>query len=77
MAKEVGPSHIRVNAIAPGCILTDMNRDLSEEEKEDIKKEIPLARIGLPKDVADCAYLLTQNEYITGEVIKVDGGWIG
>ena len=76
LAKELGPSNIRVNAIAPGDIDTDMNNIFTEEEKEEIKKEIPLNRLGSPKDVANCIYMLVQNEYITGQVIKVDGGWI-
>ena len=76
LAKEVGPSNIRVNAVAPGCTYTDMNSELTEEEIEELKKEIPLKRIGMPKDIADCVYMIVENEYITGEVIKVDGGWI-
>ena len=73
LAKEMALSNIRVNAIAPGCIDTDMTSYLTEEEREEIKNEIPLKRIGTPKDVANCAYMLTQNEYITGQVITVDG----
>lgn len=76
LAKEMGPSNIRVNAIAPGAIDTDMNNNLSEEEKIELEKEIPLKRIGTPEDVANSVYMLINNEYITGEVIKVDGGWI-
>lgn len=77
MQKKSGPSNIRVNAIAPGCIDTDMNSNLSGEEIKELEKEIPLNRIGTPEDVANLAYMLTQNEYITGQVITVDGGWIG
>lgn len=66
-----------MNAIAPGCIDTDMNSNLSEEEIKELEKEIPLNKIGSPEDVANLAYMLTQNEYITGQVITVDGGWIG
>lgn len=76
LAKEVGPSNIRVNAIAPGAILTDMNKDLSQEELEDLEKEIPLSRIGKPQDIANLVKALIENEYITGQVITVDGGWI-
>lgn len=54
-----------------------MNKNLNKEEIEEIKNEIPLRRVGSPKDVADCIFMLTQNNYITGEVIKIDGGWIG
>lgn len=77
MQKKYGPSNIRVNAIAPGCIDTEMNNNLSEEEKIELEREIPLNKIGTPEDVANLAYMLTQNEYITGQVITVDGGWIG
>ena len=76
LAKELGPSNIRVNAIAPGLIMTDMNKELSEEEIKDVEAEIPLMKIGMPEDIADCVYMLIKNEYITGEVIKIDGGWI-
>ncbi len=76
LAKELGPSNIKVNAIAPGCIDTDMNCELTKEDLEELKKEISLGRIGNPKEIADTAYMLTQNEYITGQTIKVDGGWI-
>ena len=77
MQKKYGPSNITVNAVAPGCIDTDMNNNLSEEEKRELEKEIPLNRIGVPEDIAKVVYMLTQNEYITGQVITVDGGWIG
>ena len=75
LAKEVGPCNIRVNAIAPGIIDTDMNRELSEEELRYIEKNIPLEKIGNPDDIAKCVKLLIDNIYITGQVIKVDGGW--
>lgn len=77
MQKKFGPSNITVNAIAPGYIKTDMDKHLTNEEIEEIKKEIPLNRIGTSEDVANALYMLTENQYITGEVIKVDGGWIG
>lgn len=76
LAKELGLSNIRVNAIAPGLIMTDMNKELSKEEIKDVEAEIPLMKIGMPEDIADCVYMLIKNEYITGEVIKIDGGWI-
>lgn len=73
LAKEVGPSNIRVNVVAPGIIETDMNKDISNEELAEIEKEIPLSRIGKPIDVANCVKALIDNEYITGQVITVDG----
>ncbi len=76
LAKEVGLSNIRVNAIAPGAIDTDMNKNLNQLEIEDLEKEIPLKRMGTPKDIASAVYMLIRNPYITGQVIKVDGGWI-
>jgi 3-oxoacyl-[acyl-carrier protein] reductase len=75
LAKELGPSNIRVNSIAPGIIDTDMNAILSQDEKNDIIKEIPLAKIGSPSDIADCVIYLANAQYITGQIIQVNGGW--
>lgn len=75
LAKELGPSNIRVNAIAPGPIKTDMNNDLSEEEIAEVANEIPLNRWGEPSDVADVVEMLIKCKYINGETIVVDGGW--
>lgn len=75
LAKELGPSTIRVNSIAPGIIDTDMNSFLSKEELSEIVNDIPLERIGLPSDVADTVLFLEKNSYITGQVIQVTGGW--
>ena len=75
IAKELGPSNIRVNAIAPGCINTDMNKFLSKEELEEIKLETPLNRIGEGIDIAKCINWLIEDEFTTGQVITIDGGW--
>lgn len=75
LAKELGPSNIRVNSIAPGIIDTDMNSFLSKEELSEIVNDIPLERIGLPSDVADTVLFLEKNSYITGQIIQVTGGW--
>lgn len=75
LAKELGPSNIRVNSIAPGIIDTNMNSFLSKEELSEIVNDIPLERIGLPSDVADTVLFLEKNSYITGQVIQVTGGW--
>ena len=75
LAKELGPSNIQVNSIAPGIIDTDMNKFLTKEEKEQIISEIPLEHIGNVEDVADCVLFLANAEYITGQVIQVNGGW--
>lgn len=72
LAKEVGPSNIRVNAIAPGIIDTDMNIGYSEEEIRELKEEVPLEKIGKPQDVAKCVKWLVEDNYVTGQVIKID-----
>lgn len=76
LAKELGPSNIRVNAIAPGIIDTEMNEHLTKEEKDDFVKELPIERIGKTKDVANLALFLASEKasYITGAIIPVDGG---
>lgn len=77
LAKELAPSGIRVNAIAPGIINTDMNGHLSRDEITEIKKEIPALRIGTPDDVACAVMFLAEHaDYVTGQVIRVDGGWM-
>ena len=75
LAKELGPSNIRVNSIAPGFMKTDMNSKLTPEEIEDIKKEIPLMREGTPRDISKCVKWLIEDEYVTGQVISINGGW--
>ena len=75
LAKELGPSNIRVNAIAPGIIDTDMNKGYSEEDLESIKNEIPLGKIGTTGSVARCVKWLLEDDYTTGEVISINGGW--
>lgn len=75
LAKELGPSNIRVNSIAPGIIDTDMNKDLSLEELEALKAEIPLGKIGKTTDISKCVKWLVEDEYTTGQVIAINGGW--
>lgn len=75
LAKEMGPSNIRVNSIAPGIINTEMNRNLSEEEINDIKEEIPLEKIGKAQDIEKCVEWLIEDEYTTGQIISINGGW--
>ena len=74
LAKELGPSNIRVNAIAPGIINTDMNNYLSNEELESIKEEIPLERIGETIDISKCVEWLIEDNYTTGQIISINGG---
>ena len=75
LAKEVGSSNIRVNAIAPGIIDTDMNKNLTTEELEQIKEQIPLNKIGKAIDIAKCVKWLIEDEYTTGQIISINGGW--
>ncbi len=76
LAKELGPSNIRVNSIAPGMIYTKMNEKFSEEELEEIKEEIPLGTIGEASDISKCVEWLIEDKYTTGQVISINGGWI-
>ena len=77
LAKELAPSNIQVNAIACGVIDTDMNKQLSEEDKIVLKNEIPASRFGTPEEVADIVLQLVSSPgYLTGQVIGVDGGYL-
>ncbi|HHT25576.1 MAG TPA: SDR family oxidoreductase [Clostridiaceae bacterium] len=77
LAKELAPCNVRVNAIAPGVIDTDMLNDYSSAEIKKLIREIPLLRLGKPEEIAQTALFLAEQEYITGEVINVNGGlWI-
>lgn len=78
VALELGARNIRSNAIAPGFIETAMTQDLDETVKKDWERGIPLRRMGLPEDVANCALFLASeaSSYITGQVIQVDGGML-
>ena len=76
LAKELGLSNIRVNSIAPGYIDTDMNKNLTEQEVKEIEQEIPLGKIGKTIDIAKCVNWLIEDEYTTGQVISINGGWV-
>lgn len=76
LAKELGPSGIRVNCIAPGVIETDMNAELGEETMRALADDTPLMRLGAPEDVADAAYFLAESGFITGQVLGVNGGFV-
>jgi len=75
LAKELAPSNIRVNAVAPGIINTEMNSWMSEEELNSMVDEIPLGRLGEGEDVAKAVAFLAGDgsKYITGQIINVDG----
>ena len=76
LAKELGPSNIRVNSIAPGAIDTDMNKNLTEEDWNMLIEETPLMKKGQPIDITRCVKWLIEDEFTTGQVISVDGGMV-
>lgn len=78
LAKEVAPSGVRVNCIAPGFIMTEMNSRFSEEDLKLIRDDIPLGIFGEPRHIADAAAFLAseQAEYITGQILAVNGGMV-
>lgn len=76
LAKEVGPSGIRVNCISPGLIDTEMNRMLSDADKAAVVEETPLGRMGTPQEVARLVCWLAEDRFITGQVIGINGGLV-
>ena len=76
LAQELGPSGIRVNCIAPGVILTDMCADVTEDTLEQLRQETPVGRNGEPSDVAKAMLYLADAEFITGEVLNLNGGLV-
>ena len=76
MAKELAPYGIRVNAVAPGFIATDMVEALPEDKKEEYLKDIPMKRFGTAEEIGDVATMLAGHacSYMTGQVIVLDGG---
>ena len=76
LAKELGPSGIRVNCIAPGVILTDMCATVAPEILDEMAAENPVGRNGTPEDVAKAMEYLADMEFVTGEVLSVSGGYV-
>lgn len=74
LAKELGPSGIRVNAVSPGMIDTEMNAGLTAEDVAALAEETPLGRIGTPEQVASALWDLSKSEFITGQILAVNGG---
>lgn len=76
LAQELGPSHIRVNAVAPGVILTDMCREIDPAVLESLQEETPIGRHGTPEDVAQAMCYLADAAFVTGQVLPVNGGFV-
>lgn len=76
LAKELGPSGIRVNAVAPGVILTDMCAGVDPEILNDMARETPVGRNGTPMDVAQAMEYLANADFVTGHILNVDGGYV-
>lgn len=78
LAKELGPSGITVNCVAPGVIRTDMNRSLPRETWEELRQETPLGRAGMPRDVAETVWFLASEagRFFTGQVLAPNGGFV-
>lgn len=78
LAKELGPSNITVNCVCPGVIKTDMLNEYTQDELKELEDKTPLNRLGNPEDVAKSIYFLASNDadFITGQVLSVDGGFI-
>ena len=78
LAKELGPSNIRVNCVAPGVVDTDMNAHLSPRDLSALEEETPLGRIGTPEEIAQAIFFLASDRasFITGQVLAVDGGMV-
>ena len=75
LAKELAPSRITVNCVAPGVIDTAMNGRLNAAERRALAEEIPLGRFGTPEEVAECVYYLATAKYVTGQIVGADGGF--
>ena len=76
LAKELGPSGIRINCVAPGVILTDMCKDVDPEILEEMAQENPVGRNGTPMDVAKAMVYLADADFVTGQVLPVNGGYV-
>lgn len=75
LAKELGPSGIQVNSIAPGFIKTEMNAGYNKKELEEIKDRNTTTKIRECEDIARCIKWLIEDKYVTGQIIAINGGW--
>ena len=76
LAKELGPSHIRVNAVAPGVIQTDMCANIAHEVLESLREDTPIERLGTPDDIAQAVAYRADAPFVTGQVLGVSGGFV-
>ena len=76
LAQELGPSGIRVNCVAPGVIRTDMCADVAPEIMDELREQTPVGRLGDPMDVAEAMLYLCEADFVTGQVLPVNGGYI-
>lgn len=76
LARELGPSGIRVNAVSPGLIDTEMNACLSQTDKEAMAEDTPLGRMGTPEEVAEAILYLAGAKFVTGQILPVNGGYL-
>ena len=76
LAQELGPSGIRVNCVAPGVITTDMCANVDSEIMESLRQESPIGKTGTPEDVAEAIVYLAQAQYMTGQVLGINGGFV-
>ena len=76
LARELGPSGIRVNAVSPGLIDTEMNAKLSQADKDALAEDTPLGRVGTPEEVAEAILYLARASFVTGQILPVNGGYL-
>ena len=76
LAKELGPSNIRVNAVAPGVIRTDMCANVDPAVMEELRQQTPIERLGTPEDIAGAMLYLADADFVTGQVLPVNGGFV-
>ena len=76
LAQELGPSGIRINAVAPGVIRTDMCASVAEDVLEDLRQQTPIERLGTPEDVAQAMAYLADAAFVTGQILPVNGGFV-